>query len=80
MDKENKIKWCIKCEKELEGEESMNTIFGVIGGGGGIYCGNESCERYGLLTLLYLKPRSTAPKDAKPNMPSTPKQQERGSK
>lgn len=59
-------KWCLKCKKELNGGSPDLSIFGM-GSGSGIYCKNSKCERYGLLTVLYLQEEKKAPKNAVSN-------------
>lgn len=59
-------KWCLECKKELGGEDSNLSWLGMTSGAG-IYCKNSKCQRYGLVTAIYLKPDSEAPEDAVTN-------------
>ena len=40
-------KVCYKCKKELS--NSTDLFFG----GGGLYCDNNKCNRYGFITVIY---------------------------
>lgn len=56
--------WCMGCKKELEGGESVNLGLFGLPSSGSIYCKNEKCKRYGLVTVIYLKEQTEAPEDA----------------
>lgn len=40
--------WCINCGQELVG-------FPIVSSGSPIYCQNDKCKRYGLVTAVYTK-------------------------
>lgn len=62
-------KWCLKCKKELGGDDISLSMFG-LGTGTGWYCKNSKCERYGLVTILYLEEEKQAPEKVKSNDPA----------
>lgn len=59
-------KWCLECKKELGGEDVSLSFLG-LGASGGVYCKNSKCKRYGLVTVIYLKPDTEAPENATTN-------------
>jgi hypothetical protein len=61
-------KWCLKCKKGLGGVSTSLDVFG-IGTSSGLYCKNSKCERYGLVTVLFLEEEKSAPKNVKSNNP-----------
>lgn len=67
-------KWCINCRNELDGDDLGSLAF-FGGSGSGIYCRNNKCPRYGLVTVIFLKSQEKAPEDAKPNDPLNEQEQ-----
>jgi len=61
-----KPKWCLRCKKELGGNDSSLSFLGLSSTTGN-YCKNSECDRYGLVTLIFLEEQKIAPKDAKTN-------------
>lgn len=64
--------WCIKCKKEIPVDNTSALLTSFIGATTSIYCHNEKCSRYGLVTVFYLQEQTEAPKTAKPNSPEKP--------
>lgn len=60
------LKWCIECKKELGGEDVSLSFLG-LGSSGGVYCKNSKCKRYGLVTVIFLKPDTPAPENSVTN-------------
>lgn len=62
------VKWCITCKKELGGSSSDLGFMG-LGSSTGLYCKNTKCDRYGLMTVIFLEEQKEAPENVKSNDP-----------